>query len=683
MTGRLAVADDPLENRASRGAGEILMRAARMAGWRIGAGLMLLLAVTGAVAAPATLTVGSLTLNACHAGGYCGELARPLDPLGLIPGSVSVYFEFYPHRGEGPLQGTLVATEGGPGYPTTDSRDSYLALFAPLRDAHDVVLMDNRGTGRSGAVDCPRLQRDPVLTLGAIGACGALLGRAAPLYSTAYAADDLAAILDALGTGPVDLYGNSYGTFFAQVFAVRHADRMRTLTLDGAYPLAGPDLAWWPNYAPAMRNKFDRACERSAACRATAGSSLEHIRPALRELRARPFDAHATDADGELRHFTANAGTLATVMFGSAPPYATLRETDAAAIAFAVGDRAPLLRLMAEAIAGVDSRDATQDPVKFSEGLAAAVQCQDAPQIFDMRLAPAARRAARDRALAARRAAAPDTYGPFTIDEYRAMPLDYTFIEECVDWPVADPQRPPAHTVPDDAKFPSIPVLVLSGEFDNMTPMADGAAAAAQFPRARHLIVANGLHVNALPGARSECGARLVRAFMADPADEAAAASGAECAAAAPPLRLAPPFVRGFARVEPAVAEPANRADADALLAAGAVVATLGDLLPRLAANSSGHGVGLRGGRFTASAGAGGRIDARLYKLRWADDLAVSGTLNWTPNHGEAVARVSFHTKPSVIGRLTVRWTEGVADARAHLRGKVGRSTLNATTPAP
>lgn len=59
-------------------------------------------------------------------------------------------------------------------------------------------------------------------------------------------------------------------------------------------------------------------------------------------------------------------------MFGSAPAYASLRETDAAARAFVAGDTAPLLRLMAETQADVDSRDDTQTAALFSSGLAAA-----------------------------------------------------------------------------------------------------------------------------------------------------------------------------------------------------------------------------------------------------------------------------------------------------------------------
>jgi pimeloyl-ACP methyl ester carboxylesterase len=224
------------------------------------------------------LKVGTVVLHRCDTGApWCGYLTRPFGA-----GTISIYFEFYPHTGEGKATGTLVATEGGPGYPATESRDEYLELFRSLRGTRDVVLMDNRGTGRSGALDCRPLQTDPVLTEANIGCCGRSLGAKAGLYSSVLAADDLAAILDALGSGPIDLYGDSYGTFFEQVFAVRHSGKLRSIILDGAYPLDGPDYAWYPNYAPAMRDKFDLACERSIGCSRLLGSGTH------RRSRGRP-----------------------------------------------------------------------------------------------------------------------------------------------------------------------------------------------------------------------------------------------------------------------------------------------------------------------------------------------------------------------------------------------------------
>src|SRR5215831_6085451 len=277
-------------------------------------------AVAAAEASPgATLVVGHTTLHRCGSAAWCGILPRPLDPTGAVSGTVPIYFEYYPHTAAAPAAGTLVGAEGGPGYSTTDSREAYLTLFGPLRDRYDVLLMDYRGTGHSGAIDCHELQRAPQLTEDNIGACGRSLGRAAPLYSSALAADDLAAILDALGMESIGLYGDSYGTYFSQVFALRHPLRLRSLVLDGAYPLSGPDYPWYPNYAISMRRKFDLACERSRACRAIPGSSMDHIAPALGELRAHSFAAHVRHGEGATLDFTADASALAIVMFAGSP----------------------------------------------------------------------------------------------------------------------------------------------------------------------------------------------------------------------------------------------------------------------------------------------------------------------------------------------------------------------------
>jgi len=234
---------------------------------RLGARLLATAAVIIGVAStahaisPPALQVGTLTLERCpHLPAYCGDLDRPLDPSGAIPGRVAVHFEFYPHRNIGPAAGMLVATEGGPGYPATLSHEDYLNLFHPLMSDRDVVLMDNRGTGKSGAIDCHELQTGERWTEQSVAGCGDVLGERASLYSTAYAADDLAAVLDALHVHRIDLYGDSYGTYFEQTFATRHGALLRSIVLDGAYPLTGPDYAWYPTYAPAMRDKFNIAC---------------------------------------------------------------------------------------------------------------------------------------------------------------------------------------------------------------------------------------------------------------------------------------------------------------------------------------------------------------------------------------------------------------------------------------
>lgn len=633
---------------------------------------------------PAALRVGKMTLSRCSpvpGPVYCGRLDRPLDSDGIIAGQLSIYFEFYPHTGPGKAIGMLVATEGGPGYPATQSRDEYLALFDPLRRTRDVLIMDNRGTGKSGALDCPKLQAAERWTTEMVGACGDSLGDRASLFGTGPATDDLASILTALGAEKIDLYGDSYGTYFEQVFALRHPGMLRSVVLDGAYPLNGPDYAWYPSYAPAMRDKFNLACRRSPGCSKNPGSSIEHIRPLLAELRLQPLAARAPDDDGKERSFRADPEHLATVMFGGTPAWATVRELDAAARAYLDGDRTPLFRLMAETVGSVDSEDARNsagDIRQWSAGLEAEVMCHDPPQIFDMRLPPALRAADRDRALAQRRRSYPDTYAPFTLDEYRGMPLDYSFIDQCVAWPVAPADHPAGRPTPPNAVYPDIPALVISGELDNLTTPADGAAAAAAFRRGKQILIANSFHVNALPHARSDCAAAIVRHFIAalDPGDT-------RCASEVPSLRLVPRFVRHADEVDPAVADRGSAASASDLRLASAVVQTLGDIVVRVAGNSSGHGVGLRGGAFKVLRSGGSRR-ITLERVRWTEDLALSGTVEERQDAAGTVhGKVTIEAPDQVAGAIDVTWPDRLSEAAAQIEGTIGGRHVHAHMAAP
>ena len=179
----------------------------------------------------------------------CGALGVPLDRTGATPGSITVRFRLYKHTdaSKPPLE-TIVAAEGGPGYSTLGSADSYLELFAPLRARHDVLVVDQRGTGSSHVIKCAPAQSYVGDAVENARLCGEQLGDRADLFTSAAAADDLAAVLDSLGVAKIDLYGDSYGSFFAQTFTVRHPDRVRALVLDGTYPASHLD-PWYPTTA--------------------------------------------------------------------------------------------------------------------------------------------------------------------------------------------------------------------------------------------------------------------------------------------------------------------------------------------------------------------------------------------------------------------------------------------------
>ena len=213
-------------------------------------------------AARAPITVGDLTLRPCtvvpHA--WCGHLRRAWEPGNAAAGTLRVGFAFAPARDRSRrILGTYVPHEGGPGYSTTGTGPSYAEMYGRLLRRHNLLLVDQRGTGRSAALVCPDLQNLTTAYSIAAQRCGRSLGARSDDYSSARSAGDLAAVIRRLGVGPVDLYGDSYGTFFAQVFAGRHGDLLRSIVLDSAYPTYG-ETAWYPTQGPAMRSSFAKVC---------------------------------------------------------------------------------------------------------------------------------------------------------------------------------------------------------------------------------------------------------------------------------------------------------------------------------------------------------------------------------------------------------------------------------------
>jgi len=623
------------------------------------------------------IQVGSLRLRRCKGvPAYCGAIIRSLDPSGATRETIKIGFQFYPHQSPTAQRlEAIVAMEGGPGYPTTGSRHSYIALFRPLMDRHDLLLVDHRGTGLSHAVDCPLLQSEPNPQHNGISACGDTLGRAAYLYSTTLAADDLAAVLDALGMNRVDLYGDSYGSYFSQTFAVRHPQKLRALVLDSAYPIVGLS-PWYPEIAPTIREGLRLACQRSPACRGIPGDSGSRLDELVTKLREEPVSGTAPDGDGKVMAVTADPTSIAYLMFSNATGLVVYRELDAAARAYLEHqDAVPLLRLIAENRKAGESGGKDVQFSTYSAASFVSTSCGSYPQLYDMTKHPADRAEQLQRAIAEQERNQPATYAPFTVLEFESMPLDLSVLDLCLNWP----QSSGAITagVSTNTVFPSIPVLVLSGDFDPLTPWPQGAAAAKQFPNARHVIVQNSTHVLGL-GDEDNCGAELVRRFIEtlEPGDTACSTKVAE-------VHLVPEFAKSATELEPAIPGEGNQASESDLRLAAVAVHTLGDALARWWVNDTGKGVGLRGGQFRYKA-EGSHSIYKLADLRWTDDVSISGGADWDYNFPGAVnADLKVIATSGARATLKVSWNARVAGSAAQITGSVGNRKLIATVYAP
>ena len=623
----------------------------------------------------ADVQVGELMLHPCSVvrRALCGSIRRPWEPGNPDAGGVKVGFAFVPARDTSePVRGTLVPHEGGPGYSTTGSGSSYARMYGPLLRHRNLLLVDQRGTGRSEPIDCPALQNLKIPYRIAAGQCGRALGPRADDYTTALSADDLAAVVAKLGLDEVDLYGDSYGTFFQQVMVGRHPDQVRSVVLDSAYPTYG-ETGWYPTQGPAMRRAFDLVCKRSRECRNGDGAFLPTLRTLLGKVRGHPWRGTAFDADGRRARVAVNARNLTALAYGATYTPAFYREMTAAMRSGLAGDRKPLLRLVAEALGGGTNAG---NPFYYSEGLDAAVACHDYPQLYDMTAPPGAVRERQYAAALTRRTnRKPRTYAPFTVREYARS--DWQLLDWCTRWPVAPPDNPAGPPRPPGGSYPAdVPVLVLSGEMDSITTAAEGDIVADQFPLSQHVVVRNSFHVTAISDTDA-CAVNIVRDFI-----RAAAVplvpGVSDCAERIEPIRAPAEFPRALRDVAPA----SSRTDVPVRLrrAGHAAALTVADLQDRWWNNYSGHGVGLRGGTWTYR---GAPVRFRLEDVRLMRGQTVSGTATWD-RYGETMTvDLTVGGRRGPDGRLRGHWDTRARDAVAVLRGVLEGTNVRLRFPAP
>jgi pimeloyl-ACP methyl ester carboxylesterase len=398
----------------------------------------------------------------------CGHIEVPRLRSDPALGQTKVAFAIRHRRDTGkPSLGTIFAMDGGPGYASTAKpyAASLIAALGPILRRRDLVLYDMRGTGLSDAVDCPALQGGLIQEPIGIGECANRLGPAYAGYTSAEAAEDMNQLRRALGLGKIFFYGDSYGTFFGQAYAVRHPDTLRGLILDSAYPGDDP---YYRTLLPAGRDGLRIACRKAPGCDGDPVARLTRVVHAF----------HAAGRSTEpLIEFLLEAGTLAP------RSYLSLDEGDRR---FLARDPRRLDRLLAPGPAG-------EKLSEYSNGLAIAVECNDYKTLWDKR-APFSRRIAE---LSAAIHGLPRRYfAPFGRKEY--LLSSAARLTPCLYWP-APPAGglPPA--IPSDWQAPrTVPTLVTSGQVDDVTSVREARQVQARFPGSRLYVVPDRGHVSSL-----------------------------------------------------------------------------------------------------------------------------------------------------------------------------------------
>jgi pimeloyl-ACP methyl ester carboxylesterase len=429
----------------------------------------------------------SLALTDCRlpnlsTAAQCGTLKVPEDRSKPDGRKVDIFAAVLPANTVSPKDDPLVVLAGGPGQAA-----STLAPFASrlneLRRTRDVVLIDQRGTGRSSPLVCEAFKPresdvfDPDPLPRAKACVDELAGKGVDLaqYTTTAWIADLEAMREALGYERWNLWAGSYGTRVAQEYLRMHADRVRTMVLDGVAPpgmIISLDV--WRTREAAL-DAILKACTASPACAKAhpdAGALLRAVEWSLE-------DGKEMDVVDPRTGRTQRARVTFDVVLAALQPLTYAPETavllpEMLALA-AQGEFAPLFA--ANPTASTRESEQTNAALHFS------VTCaEDVPRIT---------RELEKAALA-------------------ALPterLAQQTISVCSVWPRG--------TVPADFAKPvksDIPTLIFSGGMDPVTPPAYGAQVAKDFPNSRHIVAPGYGHIVSYLA----CGPRLIATFVDD-----------------------------------------------------------------------------------------------------------------------------------------------------------------------
>jgi len=371
--------------------------------------------------------------------------------------------------GNSPLPDPLFYIPGGPGSSAVEDASGVAGQLASIRQRRDLVFVDQRGTGGSNPLNCTLF--DPKDTqsyfgyffpLNDVRKCREQLEKAADLklYTTSIAMDDIDDVRQALGYERINVLGGSYGTRASLVYLRQHGDHVRTVTLHGVVPTDD----YMPfDYARRNERALDGViaeCAADEACHKAFPNLSEEKKAVLARLLQGPIDVevklnNAGDQSAKVKLPRDLAAEAIRYMLYSTAGASRVPSFIHQA---AAGNYVPLAQ------AALSFR---QDIVSTgSNGMYLSVTC------------------AEDLPWANAKEASRLAEGTF-LGDYRFRQQN----EACAIWPRGTVQADYSKPVRSAA-----PVLILTGEWDPVTPPSNGDEAARYLPNSKHVVVPHGGH---------------------------------------------------------------------------------------------------------------------------------------------------------------------------------------------
>ena len=418
----------------------------------------------------------------------CGVLKVPEDRTAPAGATIDLSVAVVPALNRRTTGAPLFLLAGGPGQGATAMYMGLAGAFARVNRNHDIVLVDQRGTGSSAPLFCdyPDDWRAVEAALPALRqstlACLHKYGERVRFYTTSAAVADLAAVREALNMHTIDLYGASYGTRVAELYMRRFPQSVHAVILDGVtYPAQaiGPET---PLDAERALDLIVSRCQASQEC-ATAYPELRRDLDGLRQKYGPQKSAITIDDP--------NSGQPLDMEFNRSMLNASLRF-----LSYSASQASLLPTLVHRAAQGALAPLAAQTVMtarqvgdQLASGMQNSVICSEDVPFF----------------------AAPDVQRAAVARTYQGADQLDAFQEICKLWP-----RGPVDADLHSPLRSEIPTLLLSGEADPVTPPADAERAASGLTHHRHLILSGEGHGQVATG----CVPKLMAEFLDGAAPE-------------------------------------------------------------------------------------------------------------------------------------------------------------------
>jgi pimeloyl-ACP methyl ester carboxylesterase len=393
----------------------------------------------------------------------------------------------------GASTGVTVPFMGGPGEAISAVAERFLALVPALPD-RDMLLVDVRGTGRSGRLGCPTLDTAQWISAGqeqvdAVARCAQEVGSRRDDYTTVGSVLDVEAIRRALNLPNPSLLGVSYGTWVVQTYAALFPDLVQAAVIDGIVPF---DLdPWGRTYTDAMQRVLRLRCERTTLCDPAEADA--QVRRVAASLAARPVPF-----PNSTRLLTEGAFSAVSIF---AIQY-TFADYLTAIDRALEGDYGPLLALT-EAI----SEPPPPNPIGDSRAIGVVVACNEYSAPFDLDHKLPKREAEFERGLAE---LPDDAFGWFSKQGWVGSAWEQ--VDFCLEYPrprFSLELRPPYL-----GPFPNVPVLMLNGDIDLQTPLESAERARKNWPNSVFLTIKDATHVTV---STNECALGTALSFLQNP----------------------------------------------------------------------------------------------------------------------------------------------------------------------